>query len=565
MPIDLQFFKDLYAFCDEGKVELRALPSRKRIFVELNNLSEIDDFCKENDNYYFGVGLRSDGGTKKDITEIPAVFVDADFKDTPKELVWAKLKSFPFQPSFIIKSGHGAHFYWLLKEPAKQADIPQIEDVNKRIATYLGADLNATDASRILRIPGTLNVKHEPFVPCELVKKESFFYELENFLEVLPEVSLPKPSETQKEKNEWLFNAMNGVEDGQRNSTATKIAGYWINKVSPADTLTILSTWNKTNNPPLPDKDLQIIVKSVSRYEPEKTQNQINIDNIYGPERMVEEYEKYIRLLKNNKFITGIPEIDKRIRGVAGGEVLTIIARAGSFKTAMLQNLLKNYIANSAWGAAFFSLEMPIASVTERYFGILDGCGGREVEEMFKSQNRTVRCAAIDAFKHDLKNLRVIPTKISLNDIPKYIEIIKSEQSLKIGLIGIDYMGLIETHGTSEYEKISSVAKNVKIIAKMINLPIVLLCQVNRQGGAGQTEITLDMGRGSGAIEEGADFVLGLWQIGKDEDRQLVCKILKNRKGAPGSQWLLSMNPKTLQLQPEAVEYETKSSNNPGV
>ena len=39
----------------------------------------------------------------------------------------------------------------------------------------------------------------------------------------------------------------------------------------------------------------------------------------------------------------GIPEIDQRIRRIAGGEVLTILARSGSFKTAMLQNLLKNF------------------------------------------------------------------------------------------------------------------------------------------------------------------------------------------------------------------------------
>jgi len=69
---------------------------------------------------------------------------------------------------------------------------------------------------------------------------------------------------------------------------------------------------------------------------------------VYDSKRMLDEYQSYIKSLKQNRFITGIHEIDKRIRGVAGGEVLTIIARAGSFKTAMLQNLLKNYIKNSA-------------------------------------------------------------------------------------------------------------------------------------------------------------------------------------------------------------------------
>lgn len=63
---------------------------------------------------------------------------------------------------------------------------------------------------------------------------------------------------------------------------------------------------------------------------------------------------------------------------------MTIIARSGSFKTAMLQNLLKNYIDHSAWGAAFFSIEMPVASLAERYLEILDVCTGREVEKLFQ-------------------------------------------------------------------------------------------------------------------------------------------------------------------------------------
>jgi hypothetical protein len=91
--------------------------------------------------------------------------------------------------------------------------------------------------------------------------------------------------------------------------------------------------------------------------------NRVDISNVYDSARMIQEYKAYINTLKQNRFITGIKQIDKRIRGVAGGEVLIIIARSGSFKTAMLQNLLKNYINHSAWASVFFSIEMPVASL----------------------------------------------------------------------------------------------------------------------------------------------------------------------------------------------------------
>ena len=280
-----------------------------------------------------------------------------------------------------------------------------------------------------------------------------------------------------------------------------------------------MQTWNLNNTPPLDDKEIQAIVKSVSRYQPEiETKHKVDISNVYDAARMVEAYKQHIANLKKNRFILGIPEIDKRIRGVAGGEVLTILARSGSFKTAMLQNLLKNYVQNSAWASVFFSIEMPVASVTERYFQILDGCTGREVETMFTDTTQTgVKDAAIGQFVKDLQRFFVIPTRVSLSDIAAYVQLIETEKNIKVGVIGIDYLGLMDGPGSNTYETISRLATGTKNIAKLLNIPVILLSQVSRKGGSGQSEISLDMGRDSGAIEEGADFVLGLWQQPRDE------------------------------------------------
>ena len=236
------------------------------------------------------------------------------------------------------------------------------------------------------------------------------------------------------------------------------------------------------------------------------------------PPGWLKHIKQHIANLKKNRFILGIPEIDKRIRGVAGGEVLTILARSGSFKTAMLQNLLKNYAQNSAWAAVFFSIEMPVASVTERYFQIFDGCTGREVETMFTDTDQTgVKDAAIGQFVKDLQRFFVIPTRVSLSDIAAYVKLIETEKNVKVGVIGIDYLGLMDGPGSNTYETISRLATGTKNIAKLLNIPVILLSQVSRKGGSGQSEISLDMGRDSGAIEEGADFVLGLWQQPRDE------------------------------------------------
>ena len=64
------------------------------------------------------------------------------------------------QPSIIIASGSGTncHAYWPLTRPAGR---DAIERGNRRLAHALGADPASADAARILRVPGTLNFKHD--------------------------------------------------------------------------------------------------------------------------------------------------------------------------------------------------------------------------------------------------------------------------------------------------------------------------------------------------------------------------------------------------------------------
>jgi len=195
--------------------------------------------------------------------------------------------------------------------------------------------------------------------------------------------------------------------------------------------------------------------------------------------------------------------------------------------------------------------------LTERYLEILDGCTGKEVEELFSDPSGAdIQRITENSFKHELDKLFVIPTRVSLSDISAYVQLIEREKNIKVGVVGIDYLGLMEGPGSSEYEVVSRLATGLKSTAKLLNIPVIVLAQVSRKGASGNTEISLDMGRGSGAIEEAADFVLGLWQAGdEDSEKELICKILKNRKGPIGSRWKLDLIPQTLQIGPNAEKY----------
>ena len=157
-----EFLTYLFSYCDQGYLELRAFPSKHRVFFPVEDESKIQNFCKrhEKENVFFAVSLRNGkDGTKRGITQIPAVHCDLDFKDTPPDKATRLIKEFHLPPTLITHSGGGLHLYWRLKEPYTISDIPVIEKTNRLIAKYFGGDLNACDASRLLRLPGTYNCK----------------------------------------------------------------------------------------------------------------------------------------------------------------------------------------------------------------------------------------------------------------------------------------------------------------------------------------------------------------------------------------------------------------------
>jgi hypothetical protein len=280
--MDYEFLKHLYRYC-EGLIEIRSIgETNGQGFFKLSQKSEMENFCQQyaQNNIYFGVATRDgNGGEKKNIIEFPGVWCDVDFKDISMEKLYPILAAFPLNPSAVASSGGGLHIYWILNEPANLDDADRIEGINRRIATALCGDFKSCDAARILRIPDTKNFKYNPPKDVKILKLNPFEYSLEDF-EILPDV---KPSKQIKGSNGtnpkgWLLEALKGVKahDPGRNHTATKIAGYFLDKLNHKDLLTILLAWNSHNRPPLPEKDIFTVYNSVNRYK---------IDN-YEPKRI---------------------------------------------------------------------------------------------------------------------------------------------------------------------------------------------------------------------------------------------------------------------------------------
>ncbi len=167
-PVELDLLLDALFKPGDGLVELRALPSKARIFVEPGDTEKILQFIERNQDQdiYFGVAARKDAssGRMNNCSTVRAIYVDIDFKDfdSPDE-ARNQLDNFSLTPSFLVHSGGGLHVYWLLDTPLNvQHDAAKCRNLLRRTARAVGGDIAAAEPARVLRLPGTLNHKYDP-------------------------------------------------------------------------------------------------------------------------------------------------------------------------------------------------------------------------------------------------------------------------------------------------------------------------------------------------------------------------------------------------------------------
>lgn len=288
--------------------------------------------------------------------------------------------------------------------------------------------------------------------------------------------------------------------------------------------------------------------------------NGVSASDLLTFDQREERYRQYVKNIDRERFRTGFHLLDKTIRGVAPGEVLTLAAYSGTFKTAFLQNLLLRGAEATGLYHLFFSLEMPAEKVLERELQIQGGATGRDVEHHYlgRQESESVRAGGNRAGCHGL--IVCDRPRLSLEKIGRYIEIARHKFG-RIGAVGIDYLGLMQAPGKSLFEKTAHVSIEAKNMAKELRVPVILLSQVNRAAATAGGEIETHSAKGGGDVEAGADFMLGFW---RDKQDTLICKVMKNRNGATGLNLEVDINREALQfvdMKPYKPETPRQSRN----
>lgn len=258
---------------------------------------------------------------------------------------------------------------------------------------------------------------------------------------------------------------------------------------------------------------------------------------------LVKEYEENGGHAVMTGLSTGFAELDKRIFGLNRSDLIILAARPGMGKTSFAMNIASNVAKRFRdKQVCVFSLEMSKEQIVSRMMcsEALLPSDAMKTGKSTKEQLGNVMTAA-DVLQH---------LEIYIDDTPGCnVTNIKSKlrRMKNLGAVIIDYLQLMTSvnnfHGNRVAE-ISEITRNLKIMAKELNVPVIALSQLARgpEQRPDKRPLLSDL-RDSGSIEQDADIVLFLYRnsyYDKTDPNQNVCECLvaKNRHGETGTVYL---------------------------
>ena len=240
---------------------------------------------------------------------------------------------------------------------------------------------------------------------------------------------------------------------------------------------------------------------------------------------------------------TGFVDLDRTILGLNKSELILVAGRPGMGKTSIALNMALHAAVFEGKSIAIFSLEMSREQLVSRLLSkaALVPSQNLMTGQLTPQQWRDLTDAAQTLSATDIRiddnpTLSVSEMNAQCRRIPK------------LDLVIIDYLQLMQSAGSghswsneSRTQAVSDISRMMKIMAKELNVPVICASQLSRANESRQDKRPMlsDL-RESGAIEQDADVVIGLYRDGyynKESENPNLAEaiVLKNRKGSTGT------------------------------
>ncbi len=240
---------------------------------------------------------------------------------------------------------------------------------------------------------------------------------------------------------------------------------------------------------------------------------------------------------------SGLTDLDKFVMGFKGGALYVFAARPGLGKTSLAMQIAEHVAVDKKIPVGVFSLEMTAEELCLRMMSSRAEVNLRKVERGFFSQPDqdklsavSIAIAASPLYFEDESSLSIMELRSKAR---------RMVQLYGIKLFVVDYIQLLHSSNKkvdSRQEEIADITNGLKNMAKELGVPVIALCQLNRDIEKRSGPPKMSDLRESGAIEQDADLIGILWKESaeepstEEEAHNVVEKlsILKQRNGPTG-------------------------------
>jgi replicative DNA helicase len=244
--------------------------------------------------------------------------------------------------------------------------------------------------------------------------------------------------------------------------------------------------------------------------------------------------------------LTGYIDIDKMTFGMHPGAMIVLAARPSMGKTSLGMNIAENVClpgkGKKGANTLVFSLEMPADQLAMRMI-----CGRAKVN-MGRVRDRMISKDQMRELSRAAQELKSAPLWVDdssgINILELRAKARRIHQRNPLDFVMVDYLQLISgtDNRVAREQQIAEISRGIKAMAKELNIPVLVLSQLNRDSEKEKRLPRISDLRESGSIEQDADVVFLLAPNPKSEDnptvpqasRERLLVIAKQRNGPTG-------------------------------
>ncbi len=219
---------------------------------------------------------------------------------------------------------------------------------------------------------------------------------------------------------------------------------------------------------------------------------------------------------------TGYLDLDKIIEGLHEQELTLLGARPGVGKTAFSLQMAE-HIAKKGVYVYFVSLEMSRKQLGNRIIAREAEIDSHVLRMGWLTEENFAKINEVAGNVADIK-MCIDSESTTIQDIEDKANELKQEKNL--GLMVIDYLQLLKSRNkfTNREQEVADISRRLKLLSKELNIPVVALCQLNRETEKRRRPLLADL-RESGSLEQDADNVIFLYVDDEEKVKNRVIDV----------------------------------------